>query len=287
MLSAPGHAAYHLDGRGRSSYAGVGVVLGGGTCWLETRGGPWRVNAPGLPVCYSAEASFAAAAVLVPAGVYCVLEAARKKPRWLALAAVPVLFGIQQGSEGFVWLGLGRGDPVLVRQAALTFLFYALAFWPFWLPFVALTQETQPGRRRLLLAWTVLTTGWFWALYYPLLTGPESLLTVRVHHHSIEYAYSGLAVFRHVPARVLDVIYVLTVTAPLLVSSERWGRVPALVVAASAAVTAALYFQAFVSVWCFFAAGLTLYLVWLFRVLPERDAARARQGEQARKLSAS
>ena len=83
-------------------------------------------------MCFSAEASFGAAALLVPSGAYCLRSAVRKMPRWLPLAAVPLVFGIQQCSEGLVWVGLGRDDAALTREASLVYLFFALTFWPCW-----------------------------------------------------------------------------------------------------------------------------------------------------------
>ena len=50
--------------------------------------------------CFSATASFIRAALLVPAGVYCVKKAARlPKPYWV-IAVLPLLFGVQQVFEG-------------------------------------------------------------------------------------------------------------------------------------------------------------------------------------------
>jgi hypothetical protein len=224
-------------------------------------------------MCFSAEASFAAAAVLIPAGAYCVQASLRKAPRLLPLALMPLAFGVQQASEGFVWVGLDRGDPGLARQAGLVFLFFALGFWPFWLPFISLVRESRPARRLALLALTLLGTTWFWGVYLPLLTGPESLLTVRVEHHSVVYDYADVAFFQYVPARVSDALYVLAVTVPLLISSASWeGRVASLVVAASAAAAAVFFFHAFVSVWCFFAAAATVCLVQVFYRLPRPHA---------------
>src|SRR5947209_19813275 len=144
-------------------------------------------------MCFSAEASVTAGAALLPAGAYCLSAAARKQPRFLPLAALPLLFGVQQIAEGFVWHGLEHGHPAEVRSAALVFLFFALAFWPFWIPLVSTAIEPRPARRRVFFGVTLLSTVWFWVLYYPVLTGPESLLNVRVMHHSIRYEIPDLA----------------------------------------------------------------------------------------------
>jgi hypothetical protein len=219
-------------------------------------------------MCYSAEASFTAGAVLLPAGAYCVRAALQKRPALLPLALVPLFFAAQQISEGFVWLGLHHGDPDLVRPASLVFLFFALAFWPFWFPLLSALSEPRRARRRLFVALTAAATVWFWVLFYPLLVGPESLLTTRVVHHSVQYSITDLAVYRYVPRSVLRVLYFLCVAVPMVLGSESIGKVPGLVLAASAVVAAVAYDYAFASVWCFFAAILSGYLCYVFATMP-------------------
>ena len=113
-------------------------------------------------MCFSAHASFAAGAALLPAGVYCVRSALRKDTRYTLLALVPVVFGIQQVSEGFVWLGLEQDDAALVRHASVMYLFLALAFWPCWIALSLLVPETRPRQKKLfaLLAWIPIRPFW-------------------------------------------------------------------------------------------------------------------------------
>jgi hypothetical protein len=221
-------------------------------------------------VCFSPEASFAIGGALVPAGAYCVRAAWRKDLRQLPLALTPWAFAAQQAAEGFVWLGLRGCDPARVRAASLVFLFFALAFWPFWFSFLSAVNDPRPGRRRLFVAIAVLTSGWFWVLYYPLLTGPESLLRVQVVHHSIDYAYPDLPVHHHVSRPVLRVLYLLSVVGPVALGPRLIGQLPLALLLGSVIVAAALFNYAFISVWCFFAAALTGYLCVLFRRLPAR-----------------
>ena len=54
-------------------------------------------------MCFSAEASFAAAAVLLPAGGVAMQRAARRNLNYLPIATLPLLFGLQQFSEGTVF----------------------------------------------------------------------------------------------------------------------------------------------------------------------------------------
>jgi hypothetical protein len=205
---------------------------------------------------------------LIPAGGYCLYAAVTKKPRYLGLAAAPLLFGLQQISEGFVWLALEREDAAQVRTASLAFLFFALAFWPFWFPFMAACMETQPRRKQFFIGLTVLSLSWFWILFYPLIVGPDSLLQTVVVHHSIYYDFAGLAIYQYVPKLPLRVLYLCCVALPPVFGSESFGRLPGLVLGASAVFAAIVYHYAFVSVWCFFASILAGYCCWLFYRLP-------------------
>ena len=226
-------------------------------------------------MCFSAEASFTVGAALIPAGAYCLWSAAVKKPSHLGLAAVPLIFGLQQISEGFVWLGLHRLDAELTRSASLAFLFFALAFWPFWFPTLTTLMEPVPRRRLAFGLFSVLASGWFWVLYFPLLVGPAELLRTTIEHHSIAYQYPDLAIYEWVPRNVLRVLYFLSVALPLLLSSETWGKVPGLVLGVSAVIAAVAYHHAFVSVWCFFAAVLAGYLCVVFYRMPQASATAA------------
>ena len=222
-------------------------------------------------MCFSAEASFAVGGALIPAGAYCLWSAAVKKPSYLGLAAVPLVFGIQQLGEGFVWLGLHAEDPVQIRTASLFFLFFALAFWPFWFPFTATLMERERRRKILFGALTVLASAWFWFLFLPLAFGPASMLTTDADHHSIAYHYSEVPLIQAGNKLVLRALYFGCVALPMVLGSENLGRIPGLVLGGSAVFAAIVYHYAFVSVWCFFAAVLAGYLCWIFYQLPATE----------------
>lgn len=226
-------------------------------------------------MCFSGEASFVVGGALLPAGAFCIGAALKKQsPSYLGLAIVPLLFGIQQISEGFVWLALERNPNVQPRAESLVFLFFALAFWPFWFPVLTAMMEPQPPRRWILAGIALLATAWFWVLYYPLLIDDDAL-TTRVEHHSIQYDYYSLPIYgqledwlKPAPAPVLRLplqfLYLASIAAPMLLSSNTWGRIPGLILALSALFSAIVFHYAFVSVWCFFAAVLAGYLCWVF-----------------------
>src|SRR5207253_1117748 len=134
-----------------------------------------------------------------------------------------------------VWHGLEHRDAGQTLGASLVFLFFALAFWPFWFPVLTALMEPQPRRKLILAALSVLATAWFWVLYYPLIVGPESLLSIQPVHHSIQYEFPDLAIYRYVPKTPLRVLYFLSVALPPVLSSEKtWGGIPGLVLGGSA-----------------------------------------------------
>lgn len=221
-------------------------------------------------MCFSAEASFVASAVLLPAGVYCTTVAARKRPACLPLAVIPIVFSLQQFCEGFVWVGLERGDADLVAVSSLLFLAVALGFWPFWVPFSLLFME---GRRRV--KWWLSAVALFGmalgcALYVPLLLNPEEWLDVSVVHHSLRYNPRGLPVFSLAQHELWDFAYGAAVLAPFFIAPAN-GRfvVFRVLLAVSVGVTFLAFHDAFVSVWCFFAALLSALLCFTFSRLDE------------------
>jgi len=229
-------------------------------------------------MCFSPEASFAASAALVPAGIYCVRTAFRKNGNYLPLAAVPFAFSAQQFCEGLAWLGLGRDDTSLVQAASVVFLFFAIAFWPFWIPFSLLCAETRAPVKWLLALFTALGLAWTW-LYWPILWDPSRWLVTEVMHHSIRYDYGQIPGFDIAPRMAWRGGYVLVISIPLVVAFSRgkrsagsavWSILGGLALAASFIVSAYAFWYAFTSVWCFFAAALSLCLCYLFYQLPHR-----------------
>ena len=81
-------------------------------------------------MCFSATASFTASALLTPVGLYALRRTYQSDPRYLALAAFPLLFGIQQAIEGGLWLALEGRATLSTSTTALGFLFFAYLLWP-------------------------------------------------------------------------------------------------------------------------------------------------------------
>ncbi|MHC4956445.1 MAG: DUF6629 family protein, partial [Planctomycetota bacterium] len=159
-------------------------------------------------MCFSAEASFATGAVLVPAGIYCVRTSLERDPRYLALAVSPLVFAVQQACEGFVWLGLDRGDHDLARYASAVFLFFAIVFWPSWVPLSALMVEGRRWARWVLGAASGAALATSLSIFLPLAFRAREWLRPGIRFHSIEYDYSIPPAFWGIPTDAWHAGYV-------------------------------------------------------------------------------
>lgn len=215
-------------------------------------------------MCFSAEASFGASAVLLPAGVYCLRAAVRSRPAYLPLAAIPVFFSAQQFAEGLVWVGVAQGHPALVKSSSLVFLFFALAFWPWWMPFSVAFAANRGWVKRGLAAGAVLGLALGAVLYLPLAWHAADWLHVRVTLHSVRYEITDPRAFAVVPETWWQLLYLAAVFSPWLALRERRLLGFCVLLAVSAAVSHHLFRYAFVSVWCCFAAVLSLQLCCVF-----------------------
>ncbi|MCE9532522.1 MAG: hypothetical protein K8T89_15595 [Planctomycetes bacterium] len=220
-------------------------------------------------MCFSAAASFTVGGALLPAGAYCIKQALRKNRSFLALAAIPIFFGVQQITEGFVWMGLNGGDKNFTTKASLFYLFFAIPFWPFWIPFSTMLAENERVRKRIMGLIVILSLVWGAVVYSPILLDPQRWLTVQIVHHSIQYVYNELPLFQYFSREWVQITYVMLVAAPLVIASGK-KSVPFFVLMVTLAAISKLFFAyAFISVWCFFASFIAFFLcVMFYRMKP-------------------
>jgi hypothetical protein len=234
-------------------------------------------------MCFDAAASFAASAILVPAGLYTLRVAWEADRRWLPLAGFPLLFGVQQALEGLIWLALGDplgrfvAAPPLASAplAALGFLGFAYVLWPTLVPLAARSVEPRPRRRLLFAILAALGAADGLFIYLPLLLHPD-WLDVGILGGSILYEPKVLFATA-LSQPVGRALYALVVLLPLLLSSQSLVRRFGLLILISVVLSAVAYGYAFVSVWCFFAALLS---AWLGVRLPEHLARVERDGDR-------
>ncbi len=212
-------------------------------------------------MCFSATVSYTASALLVPVGFYTFWWARQLSLSYWPVALIPLIFGTQQGFEGAVWQALDSGGATI--PPALGFMFFSHLLWLFWIPLCAFLIEGNPARRRLFMAVMVVGAAAGLSMYLPLLL-LDYELSVYVMEQSIVYQV-GLIYDGYLPREVVRLIYALIVLVPLLLSTDRLFRRFGVVILASVVFSVLLYSHAFISVWCFFAAILSIYIYYMIR----------------------
>lgn len=195
----------------------------------------------------------------------------------LPLAVIPLLFGVQQLCEGLVWLGLAWSEHGVTISAAAAFLFFALLVWPVWIPISTLFAERSRAARIYLDVMIVIGAATGLCLVLPVLFRPD-WLRLEVTHHSIHYRIGASPLVRAVPGVVWQIAYLAAVSTPLFVSGRRRLVQAGVALVLAAAMSRVFFDYAFASVWCLFAAALSLYLCAVFyrlRARALRDRARA------------
>jgi hypothetical protein len=206
-------------------------------------------------MCFSATADFTSSVVLGAVGVATLREV--KDRRELLLAAMPCLFALHEFVEGFVWLGLdGTLTQQVAHNAGAAFVLYAQGILPFLLPLsVFLIEPTKRQRRRMLgfvILGGLLSLYLAWGLIaYPLAISDQS--------HSIVYVNAITN------TTLVAVLYVIATCGSLFFSGFGplvelgWFNLVGLLVVA----TVKRY--AFTSVWCAYAAVVSVIIYFFFR----------------------
>jgi hypothetical protein len=209
-------------------------------------------------MCFSAGASFGASAVLSIIGSAAIIKA-RTIPQGL-FAAIPLFFSIQQLAEGMLWLSfknesLGAGQPIFTY----TFLVFAMMLWPVWIPLTIRLLEKDSRRKKSMNV--LLGIGVLVAIGVGCV-----LLLYKVHvistHDHIHYRidFPGRTRSLIVPFSLL--YFIATIIAPFISSIKRmkWLGLGFL----ASYLFAIIFYSGFVvSVWCFFAAFLSVVVLWI------------------------
>ena len=221
-------------------------------------------------MCFSAQASFEAAAITACAGIYAVSRAPDRA--FLPFAAIPLLFAGQQSLEGIIWVGLENvASEAVLNRLSRSFLIIGEAVWPLWIPLAVLLIEPDAARRCLVIVaaaigavmFAVFTLVILSAHYTPEIQNGCICYNGRLTS-PLEGGYYPFAPgdgWRISGLEWMVLPYALTTLGALLVSSRLHVRTFGLVGAIGLVVSMLLYRQALVSVWCFFAAIASLVVV--------------------------
>lgn len=204
-------------------------------------------------MCFSATASISSAVLLLIIGLAALKKAAPHKALY-PFAALPIFFGIQQACEWLVWTGFDLNHEQYIYYGSIGFLFFGLIFWPFWIPFSLFHAEHKPKRKKILRWITGASIGYVLSLLF---IGCCSFTTLITNHH-ISYGIPGLDAYSY----ILTFLYVVFTIVPFFIATHHllWLFGLSLFFAFIASLT--MFAGTIVSIWCFFAALLSVF-VWV------------------------
>jgi len=208
-------------------------------------------------MCFSATASFGAAALLLGVGAVTWKSARRARER--PFAAIPLLFAVQQLSEGVIWLSFRHEAPLLNAVMTQIYTFFSHVLWPIYVPVAVLLIEPPGWRRKALLALVAAGAAVGASLLYVMFGFP---VVSRPTGQHIEY------VSPHFFAALGMTLYLLSTTISFMLSTHRAVQRFGLPVLLSFAAAYWLYTTWFISVWCFFAAVLSVLVLGYFLPKP-------------------
>ena len=204
-------------------------------------------------MCFSPEADLAVGVIVSAVGI----DALRRvrSPRQLPLAALPLLFGVHQLVEAFVWWGLAGKVPAILGDTAI-WLYLAVAFLlPLWVPLAV--RGVEPSVRRRAIITVLAGIGLLVSLVFlgALVRGPVDA-AVNGHHiaYSVDIAGGG----------AIGILYAVATCGALLLSSDRWIRSFGGSNVVAVVLLVWLTVGGLTSLWCVWAAitsvGIDLYL---------------------------
>ena len=221
-------------------------------------------------MCFSATASFSAGVFLLGIGTLTLRSAmAAHQPRALPFAAIPLLFAIQQLIEGVIWLTFSDEAPLLNSVMTHVYSFFSHVLWPIYVPVAVLLMEPPGWRRRSLFGFVAAGVAVGVYQLYTLVAFP---VVSRPTGQHIEY------VSPHFFAAVTMTLYLLSTTLSPLLSTHRMVVVFGALALLSFGAAYAFYATWFISVWCFFAALLSVVVYLHFCV---RKPGRSRSNDSS------
>tara|TARA_R110000772_G_scaffold40628_1_gene95023 strand:+ start:663 stop:1331 length:669 start_codon:yes stop_codon:yes gene_type:complete len=204
-------------------------------------------------MCFSATASFTAGAALLATGAVTMRLA--RRPGEIPYASIPLLFGIQQLLEGALWLTFPDKAPLMNTVLTYAYSMFSHVLWPIYVPIAVYLLEKVAWRRMALLL--TAAGGAIVGLYllYFLISLP---IVAEAGEGHIDY------VSPHFYIKIVMALYILgTLVSPLL-SSHRWIRWFGVVATGSFIAAGAFFLTWFISVWCFFAAIMSVMVLMYF-----------------------
>lgn len=187
-------------------------------------------------------------------GVVTVKKAERKAE--IPFAMIPLLFGVQQIIEGMLWLSFRFGATLLNVTMTYVFTLFSHVLWPMFVPFSIGLVETVAWRKKVISAFQIIGIAVGLYLLYWIVKFP---VTSEVDEHIVYVSPH----FYKVPVMAL---YLAATCVGCFFSSHKlinlFGVLALLLFIAAYWIHATAFF----SVWCFFAAILSVVIYLHFKL---------------------
>ena len=186
-------------------------------------------------MCFSAEASFAGGVIITAIGVATITKV--HKSSQLIFASIPLFFGLQQFTEGVLWITLPNPDYASIQKfSTYLFLIMAEVLWPIMIPLSVLFMEKNQKKKKIL--WLFLVLGICLSAYYA-----TCLMLFNVNPEIMEYHIQYHTGFPKSLALATFAIYLAVTITPLFVSSIQKTHMLGVLMFLSSAVTAIFFTQ--------------------------------------------
>ncbi len=209
-------------------------------------------------MCFSASASFIAGTTLCAVGVATIKRTEARSE--LPLAMIPLMFGVQQLIEGVVWLTFSNDLPLLKQTMTYLYSGFSHVLWPIYVPFAVGVLEAVRWRKKAIFAFGAVGIAVSLYLLYFIVTRP---VVAEVAAGHIVY------VSPHFYLTPVMVFYLAATCVSCFFSSHGFVKLFGVLLLLSFIASYIVHMMALVSIWCFFAAILSLliYLHLRFRGL--------------------
>lgn len=205
-------------------------------------------------MCFSASASFIAGASLSAVGGMTLIKTERKAE--IPFAMIPLLFGIQQITEGIIWLTFRLDAPLLKMTMTFVYSLFSHVLWPIFMPFSIALLETGPWRKKTIFALQLAGIAVGLYLLYFILEFPVTAEVLDKHIVYVSPHFYILAVMA---------FYLAATCASCLLSSHKIINLFGVLLFISFIAAYRVHTASLVSVWCFFAAILSLIVYLHFK----------------------
>lgn len=209
-------------------------------------------------MCFSAPASFIAGTALSVIGVAALRKTKTRSE--IPFAMIPLLFGIQQLIEGVIWLTFSYDAPLLRQTMTYIYSGFSHVLWVIYIPLAMGIMEAVPWRKKAIFAFLIPGVAVGLYLLYYIVATPMVAEVVGKH---IVYDSPH---FYIIPVMIF---YLAATCVSCFFSSHWFVKLFGGLMLLSFIAAYIIHVWALVSVWCFFAAILSLLIYFHLRF---RDA---------------